>query len=361
MDDELKARLFASVFDDSEDAVLALDSEGVVRTCSRGMSELMGYTRDEAVGKAFSALFADGEECSRVLEAARGVAILKNFEAVMLAKDGGREKMFMTLRALGQPEAVGFLVELAPAVAEIDDAPEHKKVQEALVRMERFSAVGRVAASFAHEMRTPLHVICSTSEYAAEFLSPDGEMRKSLDMILRNARYASDSVQALLDFARVGRFHLKQGSLNGVVQTALGFAEKLCQKQKIEIDTRLGELPELLLDEHHMRAVVHNLLVNAIESMPDGGRLTIRSGLSEGGGRVEFEVRDTGSGMSHEVLSKAGSPFFTTKEHGTGLGLYLTKRVLAEHGASMTLESAPGQGTTVSVRFGPEPKSSEKT
>ncbi|MFH1724132.1 MAG: ATP-binding protein [Elusimicrobiota bacterium] len=349
MEERLKDRLFACMFDESEDALVGLDGSRVVRTWSRGAAELLGVPLEEAVDRDFAEFFPRREECVGLLKAACNVKVLKNYEARMTRRDGSPERVFLTVRSLGKgPEA--FLVMISPPVADFETAPEHKAVQEALVRMERFSAVGRMAATFAHEMRTPLHVIASTAEFGLESLSPDSKMKENLEMILRNARHGSLSIRALLDFAKVGKSLLREGSLNEVARGVVRLVEKMCQKQRIELDVRLGDIPRLLLDEQHVRAVVHNLLVNAIEAMPKGGRLRVVTDVPERGG-ARLVVGDSGAGMAPEVLAKVSAPFFTTKEDGTGLGLYLAKRVLAEHEATISFDSEAGRGTAVTVVF----------
>jgi len=353
MDRELKDLFFTCIFEESDEAVIGLDASHVVQTLSRGACELLTLPREVAVGRDFAECFPDPTDCERLLEAASGVPIFKNFETRLRRGDGSIEKVFLTVHVLGDPVSA-YLILITPSVIDFDTAPEHRAIQQSLVRMERFSAVGRMATAFAHEMRTPLHVISSTAEFSLEFLSPDEKMRENLGMILRNARYAALSIRALLDFAKVGKAEMREGSLNEVIRTVLRLVEKTCHRRRIDLDSDLAGIPSLLLDEQQIRAVVHNIVVNAIEAMPEGGRLRVATAAGEDGG-VTLTVEDTGVGMSAEVCGRVDTAFFTTKEDGTGLGLYLAKRVLAEHGASIAFDSAPDCGTTVSVRFAPEP------
>ena len=348
MDERLKERLFACIFHDSDEAVVGLDAARAVQTWSRGAGEFLCVPRENAVGRPFSEFFPTVAECDGALDAAGGVQALKNYSARMLRGDGVVEKVFLTVHVLGDP-VDAYLVLLTPSVVDFDVTPEHKAIQQALARMERFSMVGRMATAFAHEMRTPLHVISSSSEFALQFLSPGDKLKDSLEMILRNARYAALSIRALLDFAKLGKSQMREGSINAVVQTVLRLVEKTCQKRRIELVVELSEVRSLLIDDQQIRAVLHNLVVNAIEAMPRGGSLRVRSAPDNGG--VRLEISDTGVGMSAEVRAKIDAPFFTTKEDGTGLGIYLAKRVLAERGATMAFETQPGRGTTVNVHF----------
>ena len=226
------------------------------------------------------------------------------------------------------------------------DAP----TKAALSRLERLSSVGRAAASFAHEVRGPLHVIASTAELALDHPLPESELRAGLEAILRNARQASQAAQALLDFAAVPSAASKGPcDLARAVETQLRLLDKLLVKQGVSLTTSLRPAPATGADHRLAEAVVHHLLVNALEAMPRGGALSVS--LEEAPAAALLIVTDSGAGMDPALLAKAGSPFFTTKEHGTGLGLFLIHRLLEECGGSLELSSAPGRGTSARVRF----------
>lgn len=225
------------------------------------------------------------------------------------------------------------------------DAP----TKAALSRLERLSAVGRAAASFAHEVRGPLHVIASTAELAIEHELPEAELRAGLEVILRNARQASQSAQALLEFAAAPSGPQGPCDLARAAETQLRLLDKLLVKQGVSLSASLRPAPATRADARLAEAVIHHLLVNALEAMPRGGALTVTLEASEGW--AVLAVADTGTGMDPELLAKAGNPFFTTKEHGTGLGLYVVGRLLEECGGSLQLSSAPGRGTKAVARF----------
>ncbi len=350
MDEEWKQRFFTSFIEDTEHAFAALDAEARIQAWSSGIAELTGHAPEDMLGKPFSTLFADEGACARVLEEVKKSGLLRNYETLIVHHGGGQERVQLTVRAV---EDAGHLVEVRPVVEDMGEAPDKRTIQETLVKMERFSAVGRMTAAFAHEMRTPIHIISSTAELILSEMSEDAPPRENVEMILRNAEHASLSVRALLDFATVGKAQLRKGSINEVFEMTIQLIGKLFEKQNIQVETALGELPDILMDAQNMRAVVHSLLVNAADAMPEGGKLGIKTEVAAENGHVRFSVSDTGVGMSSEVLERIGSAFFTTKENGTGLGLYLTKRVLAEHGAEITFASAEGHGSTITIDFPP--------
>ncbi|MFH2203542.1 MAG: ATP-binding protein [Elusimicrobiota bacterium] len=348
MNDGENSRLLKCLFADSDRAFVVLDREARMQAFSAGVTELTDHPIEELRNSRFSMLFADGDACAAVLKEAGKNALLRNCETIIVHKNGGHERVFMTLQAI---EGLGHLVEITPAVEDLGSAPDSRTIQETLVKMERFSAVGRMTAAFAHEMRTPIHVIASTAELMLGEMPEDAPQRESIDMILRNAQHANLSIRALLEFSKVGKSNLRKGSINDVFRATLQLVGKLFEKQQIEVEMEMGEVPEILMDSQNMRAVVHSLLINAVDAMPEGGKLRIKTEIDEASGGTRFSIQDTGIGMSAEALRRIGSAFFTTKEDGTGLGLYLTKRVLAEHGAEITFASAEGEGSTVTIDF----------
>ncbi|MBI2363059.1 MAG: sensor histidine kinase [Elusimicrobia bacterium] len=188
------------------------------------------------------------------------------------------------------------------------DAP----TKEALARLERLSAVGRAAGSFAHDVRGPLHVISSTAELALSHMEPTGELRDGLETILRNARQAAQAAQALLDFAAA---------------PATGFGP--CDLSRL-LERQLRLLDKMLVS-HGVRLLQVRVEASATEA--------------------KATISDSGAGMDGDTLAKAGTAFFTSKPNGTGLGLYLTRRLLEDSGGALELASAPGHGTTAVVRL----------
>lgn len=221
--------------------------------------------------------------------------------------------------------------------------------KEALARLERLSAVGRAAGSFAHDVRGPLHVISSTAELALSHMEPSGELREGLETILRNARQAAQAAQALLDFAAAPASGLGPCDLSRLLERQLRLLDKMLVSHGVRLETDLSARTNPAADERALEAALHHLLVNAVEAMPRGGVLKVRVEAVQGEARAS--ISDSGAGMDPDTLAKAGTAFFTSKANGTGLGLYLTRRLLEDCGGSLELSSAPGLGTTALVRL----------
>lgn len=329
----LEEALVRRCFSESADAVAVLDGEGLVRLWSAGAAVLFGRPVEGALGKPGSELFHVEAEGSSLLRAARMTGSLAGVP-VLLRGRAGCLRANLEAERLTAPE--GWLLRFHPA-SEGPAVPPPR----ALRFLARQAALGRMAAAFAHDVRTPIHVIGSTAESVA------GEAGT---LILRNARSAAARVEALMAFARLGALNLRPGSIDAVLKRALSLLDKECAKRSIRVKKELSEPSLVPLDPHHLQGVFHNLILNAMEAMPSGGTLT----ASSGGGRSPWaSIQDTGHGIEPEFLGRIlEAPFLTTKPSGTGLGLFLSRQILADHGARLTLRSKPGKGTEAKVHFG---------
>jgi signal transduction histidine kinase len=220
--------------------------------------------------------------------------------------------------------------------------------QEKNIRKSRLEALGELSAVIAHEVRNPLGVIFNSLGSLRRLVGTAGDARMLLDIVGEEADRLNRIVGDLLDFARHSPPLLAPDQLEQVVEEAVSVA--LAQPPPgLEVVRRLGAaLPEVALDAGQIRQAVLNLVVNAVQAMPHGGRLTIRT-LLEGSTAV-VEVEDTGPGIPEEVRTRIFEPFFTTKAIGTGLGLPVVRRIVEGHGGELRLRTGPG-GTCFSMRL----------
>ena len=225
---------------------------------------------------------------------------------------------------------------------------------EAMEEQKRLAALGAMSAGLAHEIRNPLAGL----KGAAQVLQADdldGESQEMLQVIVDEAERLDVVVRQFLDYARPFELHTRDEVLNALVAhaTTLLRAEGLPAGVTLQEDLS-GELPTMRLDPTRITQVVLNLLQNAVQAMPDGGQLTLRTALrhDRGGQRVaELAVRDTGVGMSDAVVDKLFVPFFTTKPAGTGLGLAICDRIVRAHGGELDVSSVEGEGSTFVLRL----------
>jgi signal transduction histidine kinase len=253
-------------------------------------------------------------------------------------------------RAAGIANQLAVAVENARLYEDLRRSYEQlERAQQRLVRGERLAALGELSAIVAHEVRNPLGVIFNSLGSLRRLLRPSGDARVLLDIVGEEADRLNRIVGDLLDFARPSTPELRPEPLARVVEEAVGVA--LAQRPpSVEVVHDLDPaLPPVPLDVRMVRQAVLNVAVNAVQAMPRGGRITVRTRREPDAAVVEIE--DTGPGIPDEVKDRIFEPFFTTKASGTGLGLAVVKRIVEGHGGSIVAASRPGHGTRFLLRF----------
>lgn len=230
--------------------------------------------------------------------------------------------------------------------------------QRELRRAERLAAVGRISAQITHEVRNPLNALGLNAELLAEELEGSGaapEARALCAAISREVDRLNAVTEEYLRFARPPRQAPARQDLAELCGSLLDFLAPELAAARVVVRRDLGAgLPPVRGDEGPLRAVLLNLVRNAREAMPGGGTLAVTA--RRAGDAVEVEVRDTGGGIAPEDLPRIFDPFYSTKERGTGLGLAFVQQVVQEHGGAVRCESAPGRGTTFTLRLPAAPE-----
>lgn len=229
---------------------------------------------------------------------------------------------------------------------------DRSRLQHQLMHADRLATVGQLAAGVAHELNEPLGNILGFAQLAKKCPGLPEQADHDMGKIIALSLYAREIIRKLLLFARQVPASEGLTSLNHVVESGLHFVKARCARAGIELECVLSpDLPEIVADSAQLNQVLVNLVVNAIQAMPNGGSLKVETRASEGG--VLMIVADTGVGMSEDVLTQVFTPFFTTKDvgQGTGLGLPVAHGIVTAHGGTIRVESAVGHGTRFEVRL----------
>ncbi|MCK5237405.1 MAG: HAMP domain-containing protein [Deltaproteobacteria bacterium] len=226
--------------------------------------------------------------------------------------------------------------------------------QEKLVRSEKLAAVGQLASSIGHELRNPLGVIGNSAYFLnMKLKDADEKILKHIDILQREVNRSNAIITDLLDFSRASKPTTEVVELKLVIEDALVGVEL---PENVTLETRLDEnLPPVLIDPGQIRQVFQNLIYNALQAMPDEGRLEITTAVTND--FVETKIKDTGEGISEENIKKIFEPLFTTKAKGIGLGLAIVKGIIDMHKGLIEVTSEAGKGTTFTVKL---PLSSRK-
>ena len=240
----------------------------------------------------------------------------------------------------------------------IREAETKLELERSLRQSEKLATVGQLASELAHEIGTPLNIIYGRAEMVKRRLG-DEEIKKHLDTILHQSERITKIIQQLLGFVRKKRPEQKALNISTILENTLDLLDYQIQKQGLRVMKDLREsLPPVIGDPDQLQQVFLNLMLNAIQSMREGGTIRLsasprkisREGLGENQRLyLEIGVEDTGAGMEKEVIQNIFSPFFTTKDTGTGLGLMVTQGIVQDHEGWIDVESTVKKGSVFKV------------
>jgi signal transduction histidine kinase len=223
---------------------------------------------------------------------------------------------------------------------------EKASLQEQLRHADRLATIGQLAAGVAHELNEPLGNILGFAQLAKKSRELPIQVEKDLKNIESASLHAREIIKKLMTFARQFPPQKTLVSVNDIVTDGIYFFEARCVKVDVQLNYLLApDLPMITVDPGQINQVLVNLVVNAIQAMPNGGTLTVETQLAEAG--VLIVVEDTGPGISEEITNQIFLPFFTTKDinEGTGLGLAVAHGIVSSHGGTISVETELGRGT----------------
>ncbi len=226
------------------------------------------------------------------------------------------------------------------------------RLQRVMSHQEKLASIGRLSAGVAHEINNPLTTILTTAMLIQEDLDPGDPAYEDLGTITKETLRCRKIVTSLLEFARQTQPAKRINDLNEAIRESLLLTQKQAAFNDIRVESRLSaEVPPFLFDKGQLEQVMINLVLNAVEATPAGGKITVSSDYLPGPQAVVISVADTGEGIAPENVEKIFDPFYTTKQTGTGLGLAITHGIVEQHGGKIHVESTPGRGSAFFIRL----------
>jgi PAS domain S-box-containing protein len=362
-------------------AIFMLDPEGRVTSWNTGAEKIQGFQHEEIVGEPFARFYALDGQAQRLPEQALRHAALNGRseqEGWRVRKDGGRFWANTIVSALldERKNLVGFSVVTRDLterrrVEEIlreSEAKLRKQAQELeqqLIASGRLVSLGVVTASMAHEFNNPLGIVMGFTQELLNEVDPESRNYQALKIIDEETRRCQRIIQELLQFARPRSADLCPTDVKQAIDKTMTMVTNRLYKQKIETSVVIDkDLPLISADTQQLEQVLVNLLLNAIDAMPNGGNLTVEAMLKAVDQRVPgvaIAVTDNGNGIDEADLSKIFQPFFSAKKgKGIGLGLSICDRIIQNHGGTIAVESKPGKGTSFKIHLPLEHDHSEK-
>lgn len=336
--------LLANIVDSSNDAIISGSLDGTIISWNPGAENIFNYSAEEIIGMHFSVLVPAECRCefSNDLERVSVGLGFKNYKTTCLKKGNSPVNVSISISPL--KGADGKITGFSSIVRDIS---EQIKIEMEMARLDRLNLVGQMAAGIGHEIRNPMTAVrgflqllqgrqecTSFSEY---FKLMIGELDR-----------ANAIITEYLAVARDKPVEQRMQDINSIVEAMFPLINADAMNESKYVRLELGDVPELLLDEKEIRQLILNLSRNGLEAMSPGGCMTIHTCREDG--NVVLSVQDQGLGIDPEVLEKIGTPFFTTKEKGTGLGLATCYSIAARHNATIEIETG-SQGTTFFIRF----------
>jgi PAS domain S-box-containing protein len=338
-----------SIIESINVGIVAVDLDGRVTRLNSALEHILDLRRDSAVGRKVEELFA--EDFSETIEQVLGsegwrLKEIRNIYKIHTATRGGRSLVLnISIAPLEDAnEKTGALVVL-------EDVTSRIRLEEQLQQREKLSSIGLLAAGVAHEVNTPLTGVSSYTQMLLGMLSDTDPKHALLQKVRRQADRATNIVNNLLNFSRTGdATEFSEVDLSTVLDDTIQLLEPQLRRSQIEIVRTLDhDSPRIFGNSGKLQQVFTNLLLNARDAIPDGGRISISTTAEDH--TVIVEVSDTGIGIAPENVAKIYDPFYTTKGvgRGTGLGLAVTYGIIQEHSGHIAVDSTPGRGTTFRI------------
>lgn len=361
----------ANIMESIPNGIVVLNRDLRITMWNSGMEMVLGIERSEALGKRYSQVLRNPEEMDfekliELVVRTGEVRQIRNLNTALKSDERLVSRRLISPLRAREGEILG-------AIVVVEDVTEKVRLGEQLKRAERLSVIGEFAAGIAHEINNPMGIISASADLLAERVkrisSSDGQLTDGLAGPLRiieeEAARCSSIIKNLLAFSRHPRMNWALTDVRKVVDETVVLVGAGARQQNVSIEVRHSdELPLVRGDEHQLKQVFLNLMLNAIQAMSGGGRLSIVTRLvsrphtptGNGGNepsreRVEAMFIDTGCGIPQESLDKIFDPFYTTKPTGTGLGLPVSHSIIVRHGGSLSVTSEVGKGSVFAVEL----------
>jgi PAS domain S-box-containing protein len=337
---------YRGLFDGLPVGLYRTTSEGQILDANPALVNMLGYPDRESLLAVNSAsIYVAPEDRERWQALMDREGIVRDAEVQVRRYDGTVIWVRDTARAIRNAEPPVVYYEGA-----VEDITARKQAQAALIEAEKLAMAGKLAASLAHEISNPLQTVIGCLGLAEETLAAGGDVSRYLHVAHEELRRTADIVAQLRDLHRPSRPEDKEPTdVNDLLEQVLDLSRKQCESQGIEVSRAMADVPVLPLVADQIKQVFLNLLLNAMEAMPQGGRLEVSTAYTSQPAGVRIAFTDSGEGIVAHVLPHVFEPFYSTRPEGLGLGLFISRNIVKQHGGQIEVDSRVGEGTTFTV------------
>jgi PAS domain S-box-containing protein len=366
-----------NILESSPDAITVADLNGNIVDCNQATLNMFGFiSKKELIGKSGFPLVADkdrerlAENIKKTLE----LGSTRNIEYTLMTKDrcefpvevsasvvrdvAGNPRYFVAIwkDITERKQMQKKLEEYSQQLEELVEkrTRQLREAQEKLIKNERLATIGQVASMVGHDLRNPLTGIAGATYYLKKKLKSEADKTtmEMLVLIEKDIEHSNRIISDLLEYSREIKLELTTTTPKSIMRDALSLVEV---PNNIRVLDFTHDEPKMMVDVEKLKRVFINIIKNAIDAMPKGGNLTIKSQKNDG--NMGIAIADTGTGMSKDIQEKIWTPFFTTKAKGMGLGLSICRRIVEAHNGNISVESEVGRGTSFMITIPIMPKS----
>ena len=335
------------IMDNTIDAILVFDEDGEIEIINKAAIKLFYCDKGDEIsniGELITPEYRDSFEDK--LQKARGGAVITDYETEKITKSGNRIPVSISLAYMNQ--GGGRFIET------VRDITSRVIMRNKIIELEKSQLIGKMAEGFAHHIGTPLASMLLRVQMLKEDIPvlPECEnVNEKLDSIERQILYGQKVIQRLLKFVSQPGSDKGPEKVDSIAGESIEILMPLLKKHRIEYSADIDDGLTVQVDSNLINLVLTDIMMNALDAMPEGGMLSVTASKAVKEGFVNIGITDTGEGIAKETIPFVFEPFFTTKPagKGTGLGLSVAKRIISDHGGEISISSREGEGTRVSI------------
>ncbi|GAB6172570.1 transporter substrate-binding domain-containing protein [Paradesulfitobacterium aromaticivorans] len=342
---EKSNRLKEKILESSLNGIIACDAYGVILSYNSMTQKILGLDKGylgQPLQDSDIASYFDSEHVRRALEDKQ---ITRVKEAAFRTPEGEERILAYSLSPILNAES-----EVEGIVIGFSDITEEKHLQEKLYLQDRIQSLGQIVAGVAHELRNPLTSIQAFVELIPQKLGNPDFREQIVRFVPQEIRRLSQLIDNLLNYTRPQQLQHQSVPVKDITSSILALVENEARGKQVRVEVEVPPLLNVMVNPQQLQQVFMNLFLNSLQSLPTGGKIAVRA-WAEDEDKVSIEVSDNGKGISEKDLLKVFEPFFSLHKGGTGLGLFIVYKLTKENNGEITIQSAEGKGTTVTMLF----------
>lgn len=326
--------------------VLTVDLNGTVTSLNNAGFNVLPVEKDAAVGKKVGAVFPAAHSFREILE--ETLTFRKSIQGREIIINGPENReILLSVNTTFLYDQFGEVVGYA---ATFDDITQVKQLQWRIHESEKLAAMGELAVGIAHEVRNPLGAIKTSAQFLENKFAPADPKSRFPQLIIREVERLDQLVTRMLNFTRPAEQDFQYDDINEIIENVVTLASLKVNEQCLLIEKDYGaNIPRLFVDAKRLSQAFLNILLNAIDAMPETGKLKVKTRFDQDKREIRIEFSDTGEGIPAEKLKRIFDPFFTTRTRGTGLGLAIVQQIIREHNGTIAVDSIVATGTVFTI------------